>query len=92
MAVKQFLLTYDDVEHNDIHQFLNSIPSRQKSKYVRMAIQEYLRKINYTGEVKTETYIPIKNFINNNLENNSAVPEEDTDLIEIDSSILDLGT
>lgn len=42
MATKTQLFSYDDVEHQEIQAFLKSIKSREKSKYIRLALKEYI--------------------------------------------------
>lgn len=87
MAVKQFLMTYDDVEHKEIHDFLNSIPSRQKSKYLRIAILEYLRKNNFSDEKQDESNTKTRQFVNE-----QDITDKQADFVEVDSLIFDLGT
>lgn len=88
MATRQFLLTYDDEEHYDIHQFLNSIPSKQKSKYVRIALQEFLR-----NKGMTQSQTPVNIDVNvKSVQNEPTSPKVNNDhYIEADPAIFDLG-
>lgn len=86
MATRQFLFTYDDEEHYDIHQFLNSIPNKQKSKYVRMALLEFLRNKGMT-QSETPMNIEIKP-----VKNEQKTPKiKNEQYIDADPSIFDLG-
>ncbi len=42
MATIRKIFTYDDLEDKDIHDWLESLPQRQQSKYIRIALRTYL--------------------------------------------------
>ena len=47
MATIRKIFTYDNLEDKDIHDWLESLPQRQQSKYIRMGLRTYL---NYLRE------------------------------------------
>lgn len=44
MTTIRRIFSYDDWEDKDIHEFLESIPQRHRSKQIRMAIRNYISK------------------------------------------------
>lgn len=90
MATKRQILSYDDEEDADIHQFLMSLPERGKSKHIRMAIRLYMqeRQKEDTGKLKNENSEPtIQNTPQKPVESNTANQE----FIDLDSRLFDLG-
>lgn len=58
MVLKKILLSYDDEEHKEVHDFLKSLTKRgDKSKFTRIAIKEYIDKHTNkeSEEIKTSS-------------------------------------
>lgn len=98
MATIRRIFSYDDVEDKVIHDFLESIPQRQRSKHIRMAIRLYINETqgkgystsnNPTQQIQPE----INNERNNMMKNrdiNKSVNEQDNDnLVSLDDDFLD---
>ena len=52
MATVRKIFTYDKLEDKDIHDWLESLPQRQQSKYIRMGLRTYL---NYLRDQENST-------------------------------------
>lgn len=73
MATKTQLFSYDDVEHQEIQAFLKSVKNREKSKYIRLALKEYIDRHGFSSSdtqynasnKQTQKKQPTKNRNNN---------------------------
>jgi len=45
MTTIRKIISYDDIEDKDIKDWLNSLPVRQQSKYIRVAIRHYISNL-----------------------------------------------
>ncbi|WP_339216670.1 hypothetical protein [Ornithinibacillus sp. FSL M8-0202] len=101
MTTLRQLFSYDDMEDADIHKFLSSLPERQKSKYIRMAIRHYMAHLNQDTESKNSielSPVKINKFseessptINNSEEESQSKSLKNNDYVDVDASIFDLG-
>lgn len=55
MATKNKLFSYDDLEDADIDQFLKSLPPRQASKYIRIALRLLMKEMEGGNSLNTPT-------------------------------------
>lgn len=76
MATIRRIFSYDDLEDKDIHEFLESIPPRQRSKYIRMAIKFYMKHLNSDMELS-------------NTQNERTKTERESNLVDLDEDFLD---
>lgn len=82
------LFSYDREEDADIHEFINQLPKRQHSKYIRMALR-LLKEQLETGNVTTSREVslstnPPKNSVNSK-------PKEEDDFEDLSEDILNMG-
>ncbi|RBW68239.1 hypothetical protein [Bacillus taeanensis] len=90
------LFSYDRVVDADIHNFLGSLPSRQQSKYIRMAIRLLRQHLeNGEGEVANFSFPTtpekktLKEETNDHLE--PETKEKPDDFEDIHDDFLDIG-
>ncbi|MFD1707687.1 MULTISPECIES: hypothetical protein [Siminovitchia] len=55
MALVRRIFSYDDIEDKVIHDFLESIPERQRSRHIRMAIRLYINETRGSGNIPTSS-------------------------------------
>lgn len=51
MTTHRKLFSYDSLEDADIHEFFQSLPDRQASKYIRIAIRKLMKEMEEKGEI-----------------------------------------
>lgn len=81
--------TYDDVEDADIHEFLESLPPRQASKYIRIALRMLMQNMDEDGKIINST--PPINKKRTVATKNHVVEDNEDKFIDIDNDILNLG-
>lgn len=81
--------TYDDVEDADVHEFLESLPQRQVSKYIRIALRMLMQNMDEDGNIINSA--PPINKKGNPTTKNQIVQENEDKFVNIDDDILNLG-
>lgn len=93
MSTTRKHFTYDTIEDEDIHEWMESLPKRGQSKFIRVAIREYL-KTEKSKQHRTEQQTHIKQEHSQQSEAHIAPEdkaEEDT-FVDLQSNLLsDLG-
>ena len=71
MATIRRIFSYDSLEDKDIHEFLERIPPRQRSKHIRMAIKLYMKHLSSDMEIF-------------NTQNERTETERESDLVDLE--------
>lgn len=80
--------TYDDVEDADVHEFMQSLPPRQVSKYIRIALRMLMENIDEDGNITSPT--PRIKQVKTAKKIQTPEKKDDT-FVDIDDDILNLG-
>jgi len=81
------LFSYDREEDADIHEFINQLPKRQHSKYIRMALR-LLKEQLETGNVTTSREVSLSTNQKNSI---NSKPKENDDFEDLSEDILNMG-
>lgn len=81
------LFSYDREEDADIHEFINQLPKRQHSKYIRMALR-LLKEQLETGNVTTSREVSLTTNQKNSI---NSKPKENDEFEDLSEDILNMG-
>lgn len=88
MATIRKIISYDDLEDKDIKDWIDSLPPREQSKYIRLAIRTYLNYLKDQEEDNSflrtaERKAPVKPQVN------QKKTESTGDFVDINNDFLD---
>jgi len=84
------LFSYDREEDADIHEFLNQLPKRQHSKYIRIALR-LLKEQLETGEAAQSRSVSLNTTSKSIQKHTSNKYGEDDDFEDLSEDILNMG-